>query len=110
MTMTIEACCKGGRRVSYRMAGTATVMTITSPFNGSDAPVLVDGKPSGQTMAIKWVDKYHTITVLKLNGKTLGTSKAAFSADGKMITVENDYTSTTGGPPVGKLTEIWVRK
>jgi len=110
MTMTIEACCHGGRRVIYRMVGTEMVMTITSPFDGSDAPVLVDGKPSGQTMGIKWVDTHHTITVLKMNGKTLGTSKAAFSADGKTITVENEFTSTAGGQPVGKQTEIWVRK
>jgi len=108
MTMTIEACCKGGRRVTYRMAGSAMVMTVTSPFDGSDSPVLVDGKPSGQTMGIKWVDDHHTITVLKMNGKTLGTSKAAFSKDGKMITVENDITSTAGGQTVGKQTETWV--
>ena len=35
LTMTIEACCNGGRRVSYRMAGTKMVMTVTSPFNGA---------------------------------------------------------------------------
>ena len=108
--MTIEACCNGGRRVTYHLVGTEMVMTITSPFDGSEAPVLVDGKPSGETMAIKWVDNHHTITVVKMNGKAFGTSKAAFSADGKMITVENDYTSTAGGQPVGKQTEIWVRK
>jgi len=110
ITMTIEACCNGGRRVTYHLVGTEMVMTITSPFDGSEAPVLVDGKPSGETMAIKWVDNHHTITVVKMNGKAFGTSKAAFSADGKMITVENDYTSTAGGQPVGKQTEIWVRK
>ena len=110
LTMTIEACCNGGRRVTYHIVGTTMVMTMESPFDGSDAPVLVDGKPSGQTMAIKWVDSHHTFTVLKLNGQTMGISKAAFSADGKTITVENDYTSTAAGQPVGKLTEIWVRK
>ena len=108
--MTIEACYNGGRRVIYRMVGTETVMTVESPFDGSDAPVLVDGKPSGETMGIKRVDDHHTITVVKMNGKTFGTSKATFSADGKTITVENNYTSTAGGPPVGKQTEVWVRK
>jgi hypothetical protein len=110
MTMTIEACCNGGRRVIYRMVGIETVMTVTSPFDGSDAPLLVDGKPSGETMGIRWVDDHHTITVLKMNGKTLGTSKATFSADGKTITIENDYTSTAGGQSVGTQTEIWVRQ
>jgi hypothetical protein len=110
VTMTIEACCHGGHRVTYRAVGTETVMTIQSPFDGSDAPLLVGGKPSGETMGIKWVDGHHTITVLKMNGQTLGTSKATFSADGKTITIEDEYTSTAGGQPVGKQTEIWVRK
>ena len=70
ITMTIEACCNGGRRVIYHMVGTETVMTIASPFDGSDAPVLVGDKPSGETMGIKWVDDHHTITVVKMNGKT----------------------------------------
>jgi len=51
------------------MVGTEMVMTVTPPFDGSDAPMLVNGKPSGQTMGIKWVDAHHTITVLKMNGK-----------------------------------------
>jgi hypothetical protein len=45
-----------------------------------------------------------------MNGKVFGTSKATLSADGKTITVENDYTSTAGGLPKGKQTEIWIRK
>ena len=108
--MTIEACCNGGRRVIYHLVGSEMVMSVTSPFDGSDAPVLVAGKPSGQTMAIKWVDKHHTITILKTNGKAVGISKATFSADGKKITVENEITSTAGGQAIGKQTEIWVRK
>jgi hypothetical protein len=110
LTMTIAACCNGGRRVTYSMAGTETVMTIESPFDGSDAPLLVGGKPSGETMGIKQLDDHHTITVVKMNGKAFGTSKATLSADGKTITVENDYTSTAGGLPKGKQTEIWIRK
>jgi hypothetical protein len=110
MTMTIEACCNGGRRLVYRMVGTQTVMTLESPFDGSDAPLLVGGKPSGETMGIKRVDDRHTITVLKMNAKAFGTSQAALSADGKTITIQNDYTSTAGGRPAGKQTEIWVLK
>ena len=39
-----------------------------------------------------------------------GIGKATFSADGKTITIENDYTATAAGQPVGKQTNIWVRK
>ena len=66
----------------------------------------MDGKPSGETMGIKWVDTHHTFTVLKMNGKTFGTSKATFSADGKTITVDNVVTSAAGGQAVGKQSEI----
>jgi hypothetical protein len=112
MTMTVEACCNGGRRLIYHIviAGTETVLTVESRFDGSDAPVLMGGKPSGQTMAIKRVDDRHTSAVLKMNGRLFGTSKATLSADGRTLTVINDLTSSTGGQPIGRYTEIWMRK
>jgi hypothetical protein len=110
MTMTVEACCKGGRRLTYHMVGSKMVMTIESPFDGSEASMLLDGKPSGETMAIKRLDDRHTIAVVKMNGKPYGTSRSTLSADGKTLTVESDYTSGAGGQATGKQTEIWVRK
>jgi hypothetical protein len=111
LTMTVEACCKGGRRLIYRLNGSATVlMTIDSPMDGSEVPVLAAGKPTGETMGIKLLDDHHTVTVLKMNGKPFGTSKATLSADGKTLTIENEVTSGIGGQTVGKQTEIWVRK
>jgi hypothetical protein len=35
---------------------------------------------------------------------------STLSADGKVLTVINDYSSSVGGQPVGKYTETWVRK
>ena len=112
MTMTVEACCNGGRRLIYHVDinGTETLLTVESRFDGSDAPVLMAGKPSGQTMGIKRVDDHHLSAVVKMNGTVFGTSKATLSADGKTLTIINDYTSSAGGQPVGKNTEIWVRK
>ena len=115
ITMIVEACCNGGRRLTYRIAGSKQIMVVESPFDGREVPVLLDGKLSGETMAIKRLDDHHTFTVVKMDGKPFGTSKAALSADGKTITVENDFTATSGGAtvggrPVGKSTEVWVRK
>ena len=39
--------------------GTATLLTLESRFDGSDAPVLMNGKPSGESMGIKRVDDHH---------------------------------------------------
>ena len=108
--MTIEACCNGGRRLVYHLVDLKTVMTIESRLDGSEAPVLVDGKPSAETMAINRVDDHHSITVVKMNGKPFGTSSATLSADGKTITVANDFSASVGGHPAGKFTETWVRK
>lgn len=109
--MTVEACCKGGLRFVYRIAGmTDAIMTIESPMDGTDVPVMAGGKPTGETMSIKRVDATHTFTVVKMNGKPFGTSKATLSTDGKTLTIENEFTSDIGGPPVGKQTDIWVRK
>ena len=74
MTMVVELCCNGGRRLTYRLTGARTVMMLESPFDGSDAALLIDGKPSGETMAISRVDARHTLTILKLNGRKFGTS------------------------------------
>ena len=110
--MTVEACCHGGRRLSYHfdVNGTETILLIESPFDGSEAPVLINGKPSGETMAITRVDDHHLATVVKLNGKPFGTSNATLSPDGKVLTVLNEYSSSVGGNTAGKVTEIWERQ
>ncbi|HKW12699.1 MAG TPA: hypothetical protein VJO33_20090 [Gemmatimonadaceae bacterium] len=112
MTMTVQACCNGGRRLIYHflIEKKETVLTVESGFDGKEAPVLIDGKPSGETMAIKLVDDHHTSTVLKMNGTFFGTSNATLSPDGKTLTVLNDFSSSVGGNPAGKSTEVWMRK
>lgn len=56
------------------------------------------------------VDPRHTVTVVKMNGKPFGVSKGSLSADGKVLTVDNDYSASVGGNPAGKYTEVWLRK
>lgn len=112
MTMTVEMCCGSGRRLTYRvpMNGNEMIMVIESALDGSDAPVLVGGKPSGETMAIRQVDDHHATAVLKMNGKPFDTARGTLSADGKTLTIEDDYTSAAAGQQVGKQTETWIRK
>jgi hypothetical protein len=112
ITMDVEACCNGGRRLTYHvlMGQTTALLTVDSPFDGTEAPVLVNGKPIGETMAIKRIDARHASTIAKLNGAPLGTSEATLSADGKILTVLNDFSSSAGGQQAGKSTEIWVKK
>ena len=96
--------------MTYQLGESGHVMIVESPFDGQEVPVLLDGKPSGETMAIKRLDDHHTFTVVKMNGKEFGTSKATLSSDGKKITVENDFAASVGGNPAGKHTEVWVKK
>ena len=110
ITMIVEACCNGGRRLTYRFGAVKQVMLIESAFDGKEVPVLFDGKPSGETMAITLVDSRHTTAIVKMNGKPFGVSKGTISADGKTLTVENDYSASVGGNPAGKQTETWLRK
>jgi hypothetical protein len=112
MTMTVETCCGGGRRLTYHVPvnGNDVVMIVESALDGKDAPVMVGGKPSGQTMAIRQVDDHHATAVLKVNGQTYGTARGALSADGKTLVVEDEFTSAVAGQPVGKQTERWIRK
>jgi len=109
--MTVEACCGGsGRRLTYRITGMEAKMTVESQLDGSEAPVLLGGKPSGETMAIKRIDDHHAVTVMTMNGKPFGTSKATLSADGKTLTIENDFSAGIAGQQAGRSTETWVRK
>ena len=112
MTMKIEVCCGGGRRLTYSMVAGKQIMLmlIETKLDGSEAPVLVDGKPSGETMAITRVDAHHAHTIIRMNGKEFATSEATLSADGKTLSVINDCASTTGCMPVGKSTETWVKQ
>jgi hypothetical protein len=115
MTMTVEACCgASGRRLTYRIPGnTEMTLTVDSRMDGSDAPVMMGGKPSGETMAIKRIDARHAVTVLKMNGNQFGTSSAELSADGRTLTVEDAITSDQGrsvGQMPGKQKEIWIKK
>jgi hypothetical protein len=113
MTMKIEACCgSGGRRLTYHvlMGEKETVISVESRLDGTEAPVLMNGKPIGETMAIKRLDLHHANTVLKMNGTFFGTSKATLSADGKTLTVLNDYSSSAGGQQAGKFTEVWLKQ
>ena len=112
MTMTVEMCCGSGRRLTYRVPtnGTEMIMVVESALDGSDAAVLVGGQPSGETMAIRQVDSRHATAVLKMNGKPFGTATGTLSADGKTLTVEDNYTSAVAGQQVGKQTETWIKK
>ena len=110
MTMKIEEWAPGKAKLTYHIKDPPIVLTVLSALDGTEAPVLMNGKPSGETMAIKLIDKLHSSTVVKMDGKPFGTSKGTFSPDFKTLTVENDFSTSAGGNKPGKSTEIWVRK
>ena len=110
MTMTIETWRSDGAKLTYHMIGGTMTMTISSALDGSDAPIVVDGKPSGQTMSIRSVDDLHATSVQKVGGKTVGTSRVTFSPDFTRLTIENDYMAPGPGRGPGKSTEVWLRK
>ncbi len=112
ITLTVESCCNGGLRLTYHIPGMggqpAATMLVASPLDGTAVPVIVDGKDSGETMAIKRIDATHMSATMTMNGKLFGTSSTTLSADGKSATTE----STMHGPsgPGQKIVETWVRK
>ena len=107
MTMTVEACCKGGYRLTYRIpignGQPALIVTVDLPMDGTEVPTMSAGKPTGQTMSAKRIDDRHYTGVVKQNGKITLTNTATLSADGKTLTVEDKVAGLT-------VTETWAKK
>ena len=112
-TMTVEAA-GNGRKLTYNLVGAdapaGALMTVLTQLDGKDAPVLIDGKPSGQTMGIRMIDSRDMFTILKFQGNEIGTSKSEVSVDGKVIKVENMMTTPGGNAEGTKSVEYWDKK
>ena len=111
ITMKIDPA-GAGLKLTYTITSAQSpvpqIMTIVTQLDDKDAPTLVDGKPTGQTMAIRQADSRHATGVVKMQGQQMGTSNSEISIDGKVLKVEN----TTLGPD-GKPTlriEYWDKK
>lgn len=111
ITMKVEAA-GAGLKLTYTIvseqAPAGQIMTALTQLDGKDAPIMVDGKPSGQTMAIRSVDSRHAAAVLKVQGQQAGTSKSEVSLDGKVLKVENNTTGADGKPAI--IVEYWDKK
>ena len=113
LTMQLEEVSTGWK-ITYKVVGPgaagASDTYIMTPLDGKDVPVLIDGKPSGQTMGITKIDSHHTVNVIKSKGKEIGVSKAELSTNGKVIKVETDYSDSNPGAPAGKQIQYWDRQ
>ena len=108
IALTVEAA-GSGRKLTYKFADPSNVMTIVTQLDGKDAPLLMNGQPSGQTMAIKLIDDRHTFAVVKFQGKETSTAKSELSADGKVLKVDN-MTPSAGGAGQVVQVEYWDKK
>jgi hypothetical protein len=113
LTMTVEET-GNGLKFTYKVVGptapAGNLMTIVSQLDGKDAPVLIDGKPTGQTTAIRKIDSHHTLTVLKFQGSETGNSKSEISSDGKVLRVDNDNKVSGPNGMAGTSTQYWDKK
>jgi hypothetical protein len=109
--LRVEACCNGGLRLVYQIppmgAQPASTMSVDSPMNGTEAPALIAGKPTGETMAIKRVDDHHLTAILRMNGQPFATYTGTISPDNKSMTVDSVYGT---GSQTQRITETWVKE
>jgi hypothetical protein len=114
LTMKVEEVGTGWK-LTHRVVGpdapaASTVSTVLTPLDGKEVPVLVNGKPTGQTMGIKKIDSRHTVTVMKFQGKEMSVSKTEISPNGKILTVETEYAAWNPIGPAAKQIEYWNRQ
>ena len=114
MIVTIEPA-GAGLKITYRMLGpdgkaidNLGVLTVVTTLDGKEAPMMIDGKNSGQTMAILRTDANHASTIIKMQGKDFGRSTTELSPDGKTMKVENDLSAMN--PSAGKQVEYWDKR
>ena len=113
MMMVIEPA-GPGIKITYRMLdpdGKATnqgVLTLVTALDGKEVPMMIDGKESGQTMAVLRTDANHASTIIKMQGKDFARSTTELSPDGKTMKVENDFSAMN--PSAGKQIEFWDKK
>ena len=84
----------------------AMLLTLDTNLDGKDAQLMMNGKPSGETMAIQKIDDHHFATVIKMNGQQIGTSTSIFSDDFNTLISEG----TMGSSNSSKTKETWLRK
>ena len=112
ITLKVEACCNGGLRLTYKVPTAPdqppATLTVESPLDGTEAPLLTNGKPLGETMAIRRVDASHYQGFMKTNGKLSVTSTSEVAADGKSAKSEAVMHMPDG--KTQKVIETWVRQ
>jgi len=108
IALTVEAA-GSGRKLTYKFAEADKVMTLVTQLDGKDVPVLLNGQPTGQTMAIKQIDARHVFAVIKFQGNDASNSKSELSADGRVLKVEN-MTPAAGGAGQVFQVEYWDKK
>lgn len=112
-TLTVTPWGHGGRQLKYSIVlpGIGVIsLVIQTAMDGKDAPVIVNGRNIGETMAIKRRDSHHATSVVKWNGTPTGTSTEAISEDGSTLTVVTDLTADTPTARAGKQTQVWARQ
>lgn len=109
LVLTIEMA-GSGRKLTYRALRpdarpeSKFVLTVETQLDGKDAPTILNGQPTNETMAIKRLDALHAVTVLRRQGKEYGSNKAELSPDGKVMKVEQSILGAE------KKVEYWDKK
>ncbi|HYK38518.1 MAG TPA: hypothetical protein VEU98_00755 [Candidatus Eremiobacteraceae bacterium] len=91
VTRTVVAQGDGAKYTFERVNadGTTSVYSFTAHYDGKDYPVSGTGMPGGaDSIAGTRINSHRVESVLKKNGKQVGTSVSEVSADGKTTTIK----------------------
>ena len=91
VTRTVVAQGDGAKYTFERVNadGTTSVYSFTAHYDGKDYPVTGTGMPGGaDSIAGTRINSHRVESVLKKNGKQVGTSVSEVSADGKTTTIK----------------------
>jgi hypothetical protein len=101
----------GGEKVTVegiRADGSPSGYSYTSNFDGKDEPISGTQPFGADTIAVKIVDANTHTSIAKKAGKTLVTSRAVVSKDGKVLTITGKGMNAQGQPI--STTTVWDKQ
>ena len=108
LTLTIVGGEEKMRGETVMEDGTRMINEYTARYDGKEYPLMLNGKPSKDMVALKKIDGRNREFIQRRDGEDRGTIRRVLSSDGRTITTTANGSTSNGKPE--KEIRIWERQ